>query len=578
MRFGVWAPNARRVQLLLDGSRSVELESQPRGWWRGAADATHGTRYQFVLEGGEPLPDPRSPHQPEGVFGPSAVVDHAAFSWSDAAWQPPPLASGLIYELHVGTFTSAGTFDAAIERLDHLVALGVTHVELMPVNEFAGTRGWGYDGVLLFAPHHAYGGPEGLKRLVNACHARGLAVLMDVVYNHFGPEGNFTDRFGPYTTDRYHGPWGDGVNFDGPGSDEVRRYFCDNAAQWIRDYHCDGLRLDAIHAIRDTTARSFLEQLTAAMDALSAHLGRSLAVTAESALNDPRVIREREAGGYGFTAHWNDDFHHAVQVTLVGNRDGYYADFAPWSDLTRSVERGYVYEGQYSAFHDRSHGRPLRQVEGGRRLIAFLQNHDQIGNHSHGRRMSAMISPARQRVAAALLFTAPFIPLLFQGEEWGAHSSFPYFCEHLDPALIRSVREGRQREFGQFGGEEPDPQAVETFAAARLCWDEIAKSEHHDLLDWYRRLIAIRRGQPDLTDGNLARCVMRCDAAAAWLTLERGRVRVAANLSARAQAIPCATPITGYQILASSGDVATDAAGSLILGPEAVVIASQPQA
>ncbi|MGH7608009.1 MAG: alpha-amylase family glycosyl hydrolase, partial [Gemmatimonadales bacterium] len=317
MIFSVWAPRARAVTLLLEGA-ALPMRAGGEGWWQVESPARPDARYQFALDDTEPLPDPRSASQPDGVFGASALVDHAAFAWRDQAWQPPPLATGVIYELHIGTFTPAGTFDAAVERLDHLVALGITHVEVMPVNEFAGRRGWGYDGVLLNAPYHAYGGPAGLKRFVNACHARGLAVLIDVVYNHFGPEGNVTERFGPYTTDRYQTPWGPGVNLDDAGSDAVRRFFCDNALMWLRDYHVDGLRLDAIHALHDRSALPFLEQLALETDALSAQLGRPLVLVAESSLNDPRVIRSRDAGGWGLRAQWSDDFHHALHVALTG--------------------------------------------------------------------------------------------------------------------------------------------------------------------------------------------------------------------------------------------------------------------
>ncbi|MGH7338080.1 MAG: malto-oligosyltrehalose trehalohydrolase, partial [Myxococcota bacterium] len=371
----------------------------------------------------------------------------------------------------IGTFTPQGTFDAAIARLDHLVALGVTHVEVMPVNEFAGSRGWGYDGVLLFAPHHVYGGPDAFKRFVDACHGRGLAVLLDVVYNHFGPEGNFSERFGPYATARYRTPWGAGMNFDGPGSDEVRRYFCDSALQWLRDYHCDGLRIDAIHAIPDMSARHFLEQLAQETQALGAHLGRGLVLVAESDLNDPRPVRAREVGGYGLDAMWSDDFHHALHVTLTGERSGYYADFTPLRDVARALERGAVYEGQYSRYRDRSHGRPLL-LDGGR-LVACLQNHDQVGNRARGDRLSQIIPASRCQLGAALLFTAPFVPLIFQGEEWGASTPFPFFCERGDPELARATREGRRAEFAAFGWKPediPDPQDPETFASARLCW------------------------------------------------------------------------------------------------------------
>ncbi|MGH7529749.1 MAG: malto-oligosyltrehalose trehalohydrolase [Gemmatimonadales bacterium] len=574
MIFRVWAPRTRAVTLVLDGAR-VPMRAGASGWWSGDVPAAPGARYRFALDDGEPLADPRSHSQPDGVFGSSMVVDHAAFPWTDAGWQPPPLAAGVIYELHVGTFTPEGTFAAAVARLDHLAALGVTHVEVMPLNEFAGTRGWGYDGVLPFAPHHGYGGPEGFKRFVNACHARGLAVLVDVVYNHFGPEGNVADRYGPYTTERYRTPWGAGINFDGPGSDAVRRFFCDSAVMWLRDYHCDGLRIDAIHAITDMSARHVLEQLALETEELSAHLGRPLTLVAESDLNDPRPVRPREAGGYGLHAMWSDDFHHAMHVTLTGERDGYYADFTPFTDVARALERGFVYEGQYAPHRGRSHGRPARGMVHGRQLVACLQNHDQVGNRARGDRLSHLVSADRCRVAAALLFTAPFIPLVFQGEEWGATSPFPYFCDHTDAELVRATREGRRREFAAFGwkaGDIPDPQDPATHAAARLCWEEMDAEPHRTMLAWYRRLIALRRADPDLTDGRLDRCRVAADAQRGWLTVRRGRVLVAANLGRRAHAIPLeGEPAT---MLAAAGDVEMSEAdaGTVTLGPDAAAV------
>ncbi|MGZ3678250.1 MAG: malto-oligosyltrehalose trehalohydrolase, partial [Ktedonobacterales bacterium] len=458
--FCVWAPNAHRVAVQTLGER-VPMNAGERGWWRvEVATATPGTDYQFVLDGGEALPDPRSQWQPHGVFGPSRVVDHSLFHWNDAGWQAPPLESALIYELHVGTFTPAGTFDAAIARLDHLKDLGVTHVELMPVNEFPGMRGWGYDGVDLSAPHSAYGGPDGLKRLVDACHARGLAVLLDVVYNHLGPSGNYLSRFGPYFTDRYHTPWGPAMNLDGAQSDEVRRFLCDNALIWLRDYHLDGLRLDAVHAFYDTSAIHLLEQLAEEVAELQSHLGRHLVLIAESDLNDPRVVRSREVGGYGLDAQWSDDFHHALHAVLTGEQSGYYADYGTLADLAHALEHAYVYDGRYSASRKRHHGRPTTSLPG-HRFLGYMQTHDQVGNRARGERSSALLSPRRLKVAAALVLTAPFVPMLFQGEEWGATTPFQYFTDHQDANLARAVSEGRRNEFAAFGwnpDDVPDPQ------------------------------------------------------------------------------------------------------------------------
>jgi maltooligosyltrehalose trehalohydrolase len=381
----VWAPNAEIVQAVTNGG-SIELEHEASGWWTGQACLEHGQDYCFRVDRGGSLPDPRSPWQPYGVHGPSRHVDHSKFDWTDARWQPKPLSSAIIYELHVGTFTNTGTFESAIDRLDHLAQLGITHVEIMPVAEFQGNRGWGYDGVALYAPHQSYGGPEGLKRLVDACHARNLAVLLDVVYNHLGPSGNYLPVFGPYFSEQHHTPWGAALNFDGPHSAEVRRYFCDNAAMWLRDYHIDGLRLDAVHAIIDTSAVPFLEQLSTEVKQLEAHLGRHSVLIAESDLNDPRVIRSPELGGYGIDAQWSDDIHHALHTVLTGEQNGYYEDFGNLDDLSGAMHQPYVYAGRHSAHRKRPHGRPAVGLRG-HQFVAYLQNHDQLGNRAQGERI-----------------------------------------------------------------------------------------------------------------------------------------------------------------------------------------------
>jgi maltooligosyltrehalose trehalohydrolase len=551
--FRVWAPRAERVEVDL-GSRRLPMTAGDGGWWSVEAPGTPpGTDYAFAVDGGPPLPDPRSPWQPDGVHGRSRLLDHAAFSWTDARWQPPPLAAGVVYELHVGTFTPEGTFEAAIGRLDHLVALGVTHVELMPVAAFSGARGWGYDGVALYAPHHAYGGPEGLKRLVDACHARGLAVLLDVVYNHLGPSGNYLGHYGPYFTDRYRTPWGDAVNLDGPDSDEVRRFFLDNALTWLGDYHIDGLRIDAVHAIVDTSAIHLLEALAAEVAALQARLGRHLVLVAESDLNDPRVIRRPEVGGYGIDAQWNEDFHHALHSALTGERHGYYADFGSLEDVARTLCQGFLYDGRHSAYRRRRHGRPAADLSG-HRFLGFVQNHDQIGNRATGDRLSQLVGAGRLRIAAALVFTAPFVPLLFQGEEWGAGTPFLYFTDHDDPDLGRAVREGRQREFAAFGWDPariPDPQAPETFRRSRLDWAEPRREPHAGLLEWHRRLIRLRRAQPALADGCLERVHVRHDEAARWIVVERGPITVACNLADAPRRIGLAPGRPTHLLLAS---------------------------
>jgi maltooligosyltrehalose trehalohydrolase len=571
-RFRVWAPLAARVDLVLGEARHP-MAAERCGWWSvEAPGAGAGTDYAFALDGDAPLPDPRSPWQPHGVHGPSRLVDQSAFPWTDASWQAPPLASAVFYELHVSTFTRAGTFEAVIERLDDLRSLGVTHVELMPVAEFPGTRGWGYDGVDLWAPHHAYGGPEGLKRLVDACHARGLAVILDVVYNHLGPDGNYLGRFGPYFTDRYRTPWGEAVNFDGPGSDEVRRFVCDNALMWFRDYHFDGLRIDAVHSIADGSAVHVLEQLAEEVEAFEAEVGRHLLLIAESDLNDPRLIRSREAGGYGLHAQWADDLHHALHTILTGEQDGYYADFGTLADVAKVLTEAFVYDGRHSAFRRRRHGRPATGLSG-HRFVVCLQNHDQVGNRAQGERINHLVSVELLKVGTGLLLTAPFVPLLFQGQEWAASAPFQYFTDHQDPELGRAVSDGRRREFAAFGWHAediPDPQAPSTFARSKLDWNERDREPHRSVLDWHRELLRLRRELPWLTDGRRERSRVRFDEAARWLVIDRGPVTVAANLGDRSVRV-AAGDGTGRVRLASDARVAL-AEGGVDLPPASLAV------
>jgi maltooligosyltrehalose trehalohydrolase len=571
----VWAPAARRVEAEV-GSRRFGLTRQEGGWWRGEASrAGPGADYGFRLDDDDRLlPDPRSPWQPAGIHGPSRMVDHSAFTWTDAGWQPPPLGAALVYELHVGTFTRGGTFDSAIERLDHLRELGVTHVELMPVNQFPGSRGWGYDGVGLFAPQNTYGGPEGLKRLVDACHAQGLAVVLDVVYNHLGPSGNYLGRFGPYFSDRHRTPWGQAVNLDGPGSHEVRRFFADNARHWFRHYHVDGLRLDAVHAFVDTSAVHFLEQLAEEAAGMEAQLGRHLALIAESDLNDPRVVRERAGGGYGIDAQWSDDFHHALHVALTGERDGYYGDFRGLGDLAKALRDAFVYDGRFCPSRERMHGRSAVGLET-RRFLSYLQNHDQVGNRARGERSSQLMSTARLKVAAALVLTSPFIPMLFQGEEWGARTPFPYFTDHEDVDVATAVSQGRKEEFAQFGWRPEDvldPQDPATFEQGRLDWSEKDRDPHRELWAWHRRLLALRRCHPELgATGRVGGAVVGCDEAAGWLTMIRGEVTVVVNLGHR-QPVPLAGPASQRLLLASEPDIARPRDGALELPADSVAV------
>ena len=579
--FSVWAPKAARsVELVLPGQgRLIEMTRGDWDWWAvDVPDAGPGTDYQFSLDGGPALPDPRSQFQPDGVHGPSRVVDHGAFPWTDQLWRgAAPLSGALIYEAHIGTFTPEGTFEAAIERLPHLVGLGVTHLELMPVVEFPGTRGWGYDGVDLFAPHHAYGGPDGLKRLVDAAHAAGLGVIIDVVYNHLGPDGNYLGAYGPYFTARYATPWGEAVNYDDAGSDEVRAFVGDNACQWLEHYHADGLRLDAVHAIFDTSAVHILEELARRVAVLQARLGRHKFVIAESDLNDPKLVRAPEAGGFGIDAVWSDDFHHALHCVLTGETSGYYEDFGGFEPLGRALERGYVYAGDHSPHRGCRHGRPLTGVPA-YRLLGYLQNHDQVGNRATGERSSALMSPGRLRIAAALVLCAPFVPLLFQGEEWGASAPFQYFTDHIDPELGRLVSEGRRKEFAAFGWKPedvPDPQERATFERSVLDWAELDKEPHAGLLEWHRALIALRRRLPALSDGDFEEVHPTWDEDAGWFCLSRGPITVACNLGRGPQDVPIAADATTL-LLASDPAATYVAEGSVTLPSDAVAILSSP--
>ena len=543
--FEVWAPRAREVTLVVGEHRVPMTGPGDGGTFRTVAEVEgdgggRATDYAFSVDGGPPRPDPRSPWQPSGVHGPSRPVDHGSFAWSDHGWFPPPLRESVVYELHVGTFSPEGTFDGATARLDHLVDLGIGAVEIMPVAEFPGSRGWGYDGVDLYAPHSAYGGPEGLKRLVDACHGRGLAVIVDVVYNHLGPDGNYLREFGPYFTDRYATPWGEAVNFDGPDSDPVRAFVVDNACMWVRDYHVDGLRLDAVHAIVDTSATHIVEEIACAVHAVGESLARPAWVVAESDLNDPRVVRPPELGGYGCDAQWSDDFHHALHAVLTGERDGYYADFGSLGQLAKALRQAWVYDGCHSPYRRRRHGRPPTGLPS-TAFFGYLQNHDQVGNRAAGERSSALMSTGRLKIGAALVLCSPFVPMLFQGEEWGASTPFQYFTDHGDPELGRAVSEGRRREFAAFGWDPddvPDPQDPATFERSKLDWDERGRAPQAELLDWHRHLVALRREVPALADDGMGPVDVRYDEDAGWLVLERGPLSVVCNLAPREQAIP----------------------------------------
>lgn len=569
--FRVWAPLPKKIEIQV-GNDLFPMHPGKDGWsFADVPSAGPGSDYGFLLDGEGPFPDPRSASQPNGVHGLSRLVDHHEFRWTDDRWQASPLSSAVIYELHVGTFTPPGTFRAAIEKLNHLVELGVTHVELMPVIEFSGNHGWGYDGVDLFAPHHAYGSPNDLKALVDACHARGLAVILDVVYNHLGPAGNYLGKFGPYFTKKYASPWGEGINYDDADNEEVRRFFCDNALMWLRDYHFDGLRLDAVHAICDLSAQPFLEQLGLEVKELGTCLGRHLVLIPESDLNDPRLLWSRERGGFALDAQWSDDFHHALHSVLTGERDGYYSDFGTLNDLARALRQAFVYDGRFSRHRHRRHGRFPEGLDG-HRFLGYLQNHDQVGNRALGERISQLVSPGKLKIGAALVLTSPFVPMLFQGEEWGAATPFQFFTDHSDPRLGQAVREGRRREFAVFGwkaDDMADPQAPETFERSKLDWTEPLRPPHRGLFEWHQRLIQLRRSEPALCNGQMGLVAVQHDEEGNWLVVERGEISVACNLSPHF----CRIPLRDgqHQILISSeSNVKDDPA--LNLAPESVAI------
>lgn len=502
----VWAPRASRMRLRRlhdDGSTADdrEMAAGAGGWWQADVELADGERYGFVIDDGDQLrPDPRSRHQPDGVHAASAAFDETAFTWTDSGWTGRQLAGALIYELHIGTFTPAGTFDAAIERLGHLVDLGVTHVELLPVNAFNGQWNWGYDGVLWYAVHEGYGGPRGYQRFVDAAHAHGLAVIQDVVYNHLGPSGNYLPEFGPYLREGSRNTWGDSIDLD---QTPVREYIIQNALMWLRDRHVDGLRLDAVHALHDDSRVHILKELAERVDALSAHERRPLTLIAESDLNDAALILPREAGGYGLTAQWSDDWHHAVHVALTGETSGYYADFAAPDALEKVTDGGFFHDGTFSSFRDRVHGSPIPHEVPAWRLVTFAQDHDQIGNRATGDRLSQSLSGDRLAVAAVLTLTAPGTPMLFMGEEWGASTPWQFFTSHPEPELGRATAEGRIAEFSRMGWDAatvPDPQDPGTFERSHLDWDELAAPGHARLLELYQRLAALRRELPELTD------------------------------------------------------------------------------
>jgi maltooligosyltrehalose trehalohydrolase len=499
-RFLVWAPHARTLELLLPSERrSVPMTRAENGYWEVEVPGIGtGTDYMLRLDGVQELPDPASHFQPRGVHGPSRVVDHR-FEWHDQAWTGLPMPDYVIYELHGGTFAAEGTFDAIIPHLQYLKDLGVTAVELMPVAQFPGNRNWGYDGVYPYAVQDSYGGPDGLKRLVDAAHGLGLAVVLDVVYNHLGPEGNYLRLFGPYFTERYQTPWGAALNFDGEDSDEVRRFFIENALHWVRHYHIDGLRLDAVHAIVDPSATPFLEELAEAVHRLGENLGRDVQVIAESDLNDARIIRPREMGGFNMDAQWCDDVHHSLHALLTGERQGYYAGFGELGQVAKAVENGFVYTGEYAPHRRRRYGNSPGDLPGYKFVVA-TQNHDQVGNRMLGERLSQLVTFEALKLAAGAMLLSPFVPLIFMGEEYAEKAPFLFFVSHGDADLIEAVRKGRREEFRDFGwqGEGPDPASPDTFERSRLDLALRDRPGHAEVLELYRELLRLRREVPAL--------------------------------------------------------------------------------
>jgi maltooligosyltrehalose trehalohydrolase len=558
--FRVWAPAADRVDLHIiePFDRVIPMISPGNGYHEAAVEGVGpGARYLYRLNGALERPDPASRYQPDGVQGPSQVVD-PEFLWTDARWSSLPLKNYVIYELHVGAFTAEGTFDASIRRLDDLRALGVTAIELMPVAQFPGNRNWGYDGVYPYAVQNSYGGPRSLKKVVDHCHQRGLAAVLDVVYNHLGPEGNYLADFGPYFTDRYTGPWGAALNFNGADSDEVRRFFIENAKYWFDEFHFDALRLDAVHAILDFSPFSFLEELGAAITDLAAKLGRPLYLIPESAANDPRLIRGRDSGGLGHHAQWSDDFHHSLHALLTGERDGYYQDYGTIEDLAEAFREGFVYSGRYSSYRRRRHGSSSRDIPA-ERFVVCAQNHDQVGNRRDASRLGGLVSFEKLKLAAGAVILSPFIPLLFMGEEYGETAPFLYFISHSDPDLVEAVRRGRKREFAAFGLDDPpDPQSEETFLRSKLDWRLRDEGRHRILLDFYAELLRLRKEIPALSRLSKNHLTVTGDETGRTLSLRRwdrdSQVYAGYNFGSERATSPLPLPAGVWETLLSSAD------------------------
>jgi maltooligosyltrehalose trehalohydrolase len=560
----------RELRVRADGV-DTPLDAVGDGWWSGP-DLAAGTDYAFVLDGSdEAVPDPASRWQPEGVHGPSRVYDQGGYEWRDAGWAGRDLTAAVVYELHIGTFTEGGTFDSAVERLDHLARLGVTHVETLPVNTVNGVWNWGYDGVGWYAVHEPLGGPDAFKRFVDACHQRGLAVVLDVVYNHLGPSGNYLPRFGPYLKSGRN-TWGDLVNVEEPA---VRRFIVDNALMWLRDFHVDALRLDAVHALHDDSPTHILAELGAAVDQLSSMVGRPLTLIAESDLNDPVMITPRDQGGYGLAAQWDDDVHHALHSLLTGETQGYYCDFGALSVLAKTFTSAFLHDGTFSTFRGREHGAPIDPTKvAGWQFVVCLQNHDQVGNRAVGDRLAELVTPDVLRVGAVLLLTAPFTPMLWMGEEWAASTRWPFFTSHPEPELAEATGKGRLAEFGDHGWDVSqmiDPQDPEAYRSAVLRWGETADPGHAEMLEFYRSVIALRGAEPDLHATDLTKVRVDFDEAARWLVVHRGSLRVVANLGAGEQRVPIDRDVVPTAVVLASGPAAIDG-NAVTLAPSTAAI------
>jgi maltooligosyltrehalose trehalohydrolase len=593
----VWAPSAAEVlveaALPATASTANPMVRREGGWWEWEPATAGPLDYMFRLDGGDPRPDPRSAWQPHGVHGPSRTFDASAHEWRDTGWAGPRggdgVLGGVVYELHVGTFTDAGTLDGAVEHLSHLVDLGVGVVEVMPLAAFGGTHGWGYDGVQPYAVQHAYGGPAAFQRFVDSCHAVGLGVCLDVVYNHLGPTGNYLADFGPYFSDSHRTPWGAAINLDGAGSHEVRRWVIDNALRWFRDFHVDALRLDAVHALHDGSRRHVLAELSDEAASLSRELGRPLDLIAESDLNDPRMVTPTAEGGLGMTAQWDDDVHHALHVALTGETSGYYADFAggtpawpdggPLSVLAKTLTGVFLHDGRVSTFRGRRWGRPVDRARvSGHRFLAYLQTHDQVGNRAMGDRISDTITPGRQAIGAALYLLSPYTAMVFMGEEWRASTPFRFFSSFEEEGLAEAVRKGRREEFAAHGwtaSEVPDPQDPATRDASVLHWHELDQPEHAAMSAFYRSLIELRRTVPEIASGDLAGIECRFDENAHWFVMSRGPVDVVVNLADQPQEVP--GPFEGAEIVLSWGAAPRTSPSGLRLDPDTVAIVRTPR-